>query len=286
MRRARTLGAVTLVALAGCLPRGGDTLTWGNRRPPGLNLPAAPGAVLVKVALIDQPLGDPFLDRDLWAAGVSPATPETRALLAENGLRAVVLAGILPERFEQLVRSESAVVNPQLLTFSNRPSAVIPTRSVPDCKYTVLADLGGSRADVALANATAGMSVAPKPIAGGRVKVGCEPRVQHGDRQERIRPNGDGTAFTLQGELPVEEYPWLGFEATLGPNDWLAVGGFANQPDTVGGALFRADANGAPRQRVLVLRVGHVRETPPDDLPAIGKPRGGPSIAAEAGKMR
>jgi len=122
--------------------------------------------------------------------------------------------------------------------------------------------------------------VRPERAADGRVKVWCEPQVQHGDRTDWFRPTADGTEFVKQGEVPVERYPGLGFEVLLGVNDYLLIGWPAETDATLGAALFGVEANGRPRQRVLVVRAGWGGSRA-SDLPPIPRHRGRPSIAAE-----
>ena len=77
----------------------------------------------------------------------------------------------------------------------------------------------------------------------------------------------------------------LTFDAALGRNEYLVLGWGAAQPDTIGAALFGAEANSQPRQRVLVIRARLVNPGNPPDLPPLGGSRR-PSIAAEAGRTR
>jgi hypothetical protein len=268
---------------AGCLPRSGGPAGTTRVRSPG---PAAPAeGVSVQSVLIEQPVGDPFLNRDLWAAGWPATGPQARALLAENGLRAAVIGGNLPPRFQALLESEPDTVSPHRLTFATRKDAVLPTAGPIDwCEYEVLAGLAGKPERVELRQARCGVLVRPDPTPDGRVQVWCEPQVQHGDRQDRLRPTADGTQFVLQGEVPLEKYPSLGFDVALGPNDYLLIGWDAERGGTLGEAMFAVEAGGRPRQRVLVVRAARAGDAPPDDLPAAPDPPHRPSIAAEAGR--
>ncbi len=285
MRRLRWASVLAAgVAAAGCHDFHRD-MALARKRVPPLLAPAAADALVVQSVLVEQPAGDPFLDRDLWAAGPSAVPARATALLSENGLRAIILTGDPPARFLELVRSEASTVGPQAMTFGTRKEAVVPTNGpLPACTFKVLADLDASRETVSVQDAGCGWLVRPEALPDGRVKVAFEPRVQHGRRQDFVRPNGDGTGFTIQGEVPAERYPALGFDAVLGPKDYLVIGGEAGRPDTLGGAFFRVTADGRPRQRVLVVRAGNTAETPPDDLPQQPKPKGGPSVAAAASR--
>jgi hypothetical protein len=294
--------AVILCAAAGtgCLyhrPDGSVGLAnpFAGRPGPGPANPAAVARSLgpavpaegfyVESVLLERPVGDEVLDRQLWAAEQTPVPPETAALLTENGLRVAVLRGALPPVFQKLLDTEADTVNPRGLTFAGRKEFVIPTAGPTDpCEYEVLTDLAGRRTAVKLRQAACGFLVRPEPAADGRVRVRCEPQLQHGDRRGWLRPSADGTQFTMQEEVPTVRYPGLGFEVLLGPNDYLLVGWPAAMGNTLGSVLFGVEANNQPRQRVLVVRAGRLGDPTPSDLPAIRGPRGRPSIAAEAGR--
>src|SRR5215218_8216679 len=112
--RGAALGLLALACAAGCFGR--------NARPTvpqivrSLAPPLPVEGLLVESVLIEQPAGDRFLDRALWD-GVQPlGQPETRALLAENGLRVGVITGTGPQKFQTLLDSNSDTVSPQRMT--------------------------------------------------------------------------------------------------------------------------------------------------------------------------
>ena len=270
------------VVAAGCLDKTARPDAPVRARSLGPTSPPADG-IYIDHVLIEQPVGDSFLNRDLWAVGPAAAPPAVTALLAENGLRAVVFGGNLPPKFQALVASEPDTVNARRFVFGNAKEHVIPTAGPTDpCHFDLLTDLAGKRTKVAFRQARSGMMVRPEATADKRIKVWCEPQIQHGDRQEFLRPTADATQFVMHGEVPAERYAGLGFEATLGPGDYLVIGWSAGEASRLGEAMFGVEAGGRPRQRVLVIRAGQLGGGT-TDLPAIPSLRR-PSIAAEASK--
>jgi hypothetical protein len=264
-------------------------VSWANRPLKSVVRSLAPvtptEGIILESVLLERPAGDRFLDRDLWKAALPVGSQETRALLSENGLRAGVLAGSLPQQFQTLLESDAEALNARSLTFTSRKEEVLPTAGPhAKCEFRLLADLAGQRAPVALADASAGLLVRPEAAKEDRVRVACEPRLQHGRKREFLRPSADGTGFVKVEEVPLERYPALAFDATLSRNEYLVVGCFAEQTGTLGSALFGVEANGQPRQRVLIIRARQVNPGAPSDLPPLGARR--PSIAAEAGRPR
>jgi hypothetical protein len=279
MRRA-LWAFVLCAAAAGCLTRGD--------RPSGESIarslaPVTPlEGVYLESVLLERPLGDPFLDRELWEAALPVGSQESRVLLAENGLRAAVLSGNPPQKFQTMLESDSEAVNPRGLTFASRREEVLPTSGPhAECEFRLLADLARERTAVSLDRARCGILVRPEAAEDGRVKVACEPQIQHGQRRELLRPSEDGTGWVKFEEVPLARYQPLAFEVTLGRNEFLLVGWRADQPGTLGQALFGVEAGGQARQRVLVVRA-RLPNAAPSDLPPVGTRR--PSIAAEAGR--
>jgi hypothetical protein len=232
-----------------------------------------PEGLLVQSVLLEQPIGDAFLDRALWESTLPVGEPELRALLAENGLRVGILSGALPQRFQDLLHSESETVSPHALSFNARKEAVLPTAGPVDpCRFALLADLAGERRPIELKQARCGFLIRPQVLEGGSVKIACEPQIQHGERRDRYRPTEDGTSFAKVEELPVEKFSKLAFETTLGTDDCLVIGWNAEQANTIGSVFFAVEADNRPRQRVLVIRAKQNGRSPTSDLPVIVGP--------------
>jgi hypothetical protein len=281
MRRA-WWGIVVCAVAVGCVTR--------PERPSATSVarslaPVAPiEGIFLESVILERPAGDRFLDRDLWSETLPVGNQEARVLLSENGLRAGVLAGNLPQRFQTLLESETEALGGRGLTFAMRKDEVLATSGPNErCEFSLLTDLAGKRAAVAFKQARCGILVRPEALPDGRVKVCCEPQIQHGERREWLRPSADGTGFVKFEEIPLARYPVLAFDATLSRNEYLVIGWPADQSDTIGEALFSVEANEQPRQRVLVIRTRIVNPGAAPDLPSLGPTRR-PSVAAEAAK--
>lgn len=256
---------------------------FGNAFGNVADLEQTPG-IYLETVLLERPIGDAALDKDLWVNDGAPLSPRTRALFEENGLRVTVLGGNLPRAFQKLLDSKEDAVDPKRLTFANRTDAVAATTgTVEKCRYRVLASISGEPEKCEFDKVNCGWLLSPELLPDGRVKVRCEPQVQHGDRQDWIRPTPDGTGFALQGEFPVERYPSLGFEAALAPGEYLVIGSSADAEDSLGEAMFTVEAKDGARQRALVIRAGYRGEIR-SDLPAPPRSRGGHAIAVEASR--
>ena len=281
----RAVGVILLVASLSTL--GCEKFFTSSERPdtPSIARSFAPvvpadGLVVEKI-LLERPLGDSFLDRELWEAVQPVGTPETRALLSENGIRVGLLTGILPPQFQTMVATKADVSGtPELMTFNNRKEAVIPTAGpIESCNFDLLGDLAGRSTSVSLKNVRCGVMVRPQAAGEGRVKLWCEPQLQHGSREQRYRPSEDGTQFTTFEEVPTEKYAGLGFEVPLQADECLLIGCIAEQQGRLGVTLFSAEASGNPRQRLLVIRARQVNTNATADLPTITPPGRRPAAA-------
>jgi hypothetical protein len=248
---------------------------------------ASTDGLVVESILLERPAGDAFLDGDLWNHVLLAGSPERRALLFENGLRAGLLSGNIPTAFQTLIESEADVVDSQARTFNVRKEAVVPTAGPIDpCVFTVLTDLAGQPRPVALQQARAGVFIKPESHGDGRVRIYCEPQIQHGVRREWYRPTEDGTQLAKFDEVPLERYPACGFHVTLGADDYLVIGWVAERPATLGAVLFGVEAQQQPRQRLLVLRARPMVSITPADLKPLSGPATGPSVAAQAASRK
>ena len=86
MRRGWCVIVVCAVTAAGCLTRAERPSAAAVVRSLAPVVPAE--GVYLESVILERPVGDRFLDRDLWAETLPVGTQEARTLLSENGLRA------------------------------------------------------------------------------------------------------------------------------------------------------------------------------------------------------
>jgi hypothetical protein len=218
--------------------------------------------------------------RSSMAYTMPVGTPENRTLLSENGINVGILTGMPPTRFQELLDTKADVVNPQRMTFSNRKEAVIPTAGpIEACKFDLLSDLAGKVESISLKQARSGILVRPRALDEGRVKVWCEPQIQHGDPEVRFRPSEDGTQLTKSEEVPTEKYPALGAEVLLKADECLVIGSISDRRNSLGTMLFGVESNGILRQRLVVIRARQMTVSGTTDLPIITPPGRRPFVA-------
>lgn len=202
--------------------------------------------------LLEQPVGDSYLSRRLWADATDPLPHSQSALLAANGLKVALFSGTMPAEFDKLTTNENTAITPTLRRGQVGKPKTIPVNGPLDrCSAEVSDALTAEARKHEWTAAECGVVVAGTPESDGRVTVRCQFHLQHGDKRAWWTPTDDG-GFDRTDGRPRETFPSFAFEVTLDPADTLVIGPRAKPDGTLGGAyFFTADH---AKQRVLVLR--------------------------------
>lgn len=223
--------------------------------------------VVLHTRLIEQPAGNDYLNRGVWLDATDPLPHPVSALLAVNGLRVGILTGLIPTELERLARSEASAVSPMLRGFQFGQSKAVPVNGpIANCSFAAKPGLGDDPVTHELTAAECGL-VVTVTADGDRLRVRCEPRVQHATLRPWFRPTADGTTFERHDQRPTEAFPTLAWEVTLDRKDVLVIGATVDAERTLGEAFFFATTADRPRQRVLTLQAG-VWGEPADTAPA------------------
>jgi hypothetical protein len=259
------------------------TTNWLDR----LLSPAGPVgsyAVQLDFALIERPLGDGYLNQDLWvAADEQVIALEKRALLEGNGIRIGQVGGITPAGLQALLTNERSCVNPRRIrTAPGRATKVVLGPEMASCRFHV--QRHGEAVPIALENAQCTFEVTATLTADGRTRLAFEPQVSHGATNLFPRPADDLSGWVLREERPTAKFPELRWEVTLAPNEYLIIGGRYDHPDTLGEQSFLRREEPTPVQRLLVIRTSRAG-TEPEGWPAEREdalPPGPPPLACQA----
>jgi hypothetical protein len=268
------LGGLVLLAVGGCF--------WAPPgRPAGLVEPFKPftgprgaDAVLLDVAVVEQPVGDRYVNHGLWAdADEQVCDLERKAALAENGFRVGLVGGNPPFAFLGLVTSERSCPDPRRVQMRAGNAKPLP---LGDVRPQLRAQLhtGGKSTPVTLDQAQCLLQVTPTLLPDGAIKLAFLPTVQHGAKTLWTLSVEGG--LPLQGQRPIERYPALGWEVTLAGAEYVVVGARFEKADTLGRAFFVSTEGAKPVQRLLVLRAA--RMAPPEEAPE-GADAGRPATA-------
>jgi hypothetical protein len=266
MRQRAALGVGLLTwLLAGCAGGPAAPARSGPARPEAAAAAPARDVVLLEVALLECPLGDPYINRDVWGlADELVVGPEHQAAVEDNGFRVAQIGGIVPDELQELLTSKRSNVNPrrrQILVGHPVPLNLGPT--VPVVQYSVVQD--GEPVTTSLEQAQCRLLVVPAYDADGKVRLHFTPQVEYGERVTTYHPAPDGSGWVMQVERPEKSYPELNWDVTLAPNQYLVVGARFDQRQSLGYASFVQADPANPVQRLLVIRTRSAGGPGPDD---------------------
>src|SRR5438128_1426022 len=186
MRPVGFLLGLSLALLAGCTPTASlRPLSWLDR----LQGPSGPDVVVMVVAVIEQPAGDRYLNEELWASADEQIVPlDHRSILEDNGFRVGQVAGITPEKLQELLLAPRSNPNPRQCTtrFGHVTNVALgPLR--PICPIQLQRD--GRVAEASFKKAQCQLRIVPSVGSDGRTRLEFTPQIVHGDGSVTTKPN-------------------------------------------------------------------------------------------------
>jgi hypothetical protein len=261
----RVAGVLALLAgaLAGCFT-GQPERSLSRLGPVPFGGPAGEDVVQIDVAVVERPLGDRYLNGDLWQlADEQGVTLERKAVLEENGFRVGSVGGLLPAGLQGLLTSPRSCPEPHRLAVrAGNATAVRLGPAEGTCRFEVRS--GAEAAAVELADAQCLLEVVPTLTDDGRTLLHFTPHVRHGQPRMVPRATQDPSGWRrweCSASQPEETYAVLSWELTVAPNEYVVVGTLLGKPDTLGQRCFAGGEGAEGVQRLLVLRTG--RSLPP-----------------------
>jgi hypothetical protein len=259
MRRAWAL----LLGLLSVLPSGCFTgekvhkTAWLDRMPFVQKGPQGADLVVMYVALLEVPLGDRYVNRELWdQVDEQVIALERKPILEENGWRVAQMGGIIPSRLQAMLTSDRTCSNPRrLLLHAGDTTTFQLGPELPACRFEL--HQAGRATAVELEKAQCAVVVKPTLTRDGRTKLQFTPQVQHGNvsmlPRATKKPSGD-YEWELHEERPTETYGNLGWEVVLAPNEYVLVGARYDRLGTLGQQCFFSRDPQAPVQRLLAIK--------------------------------
>jgi hypothetical protein len=263
--QALVLGLLTGL-IAGCAnDRPVRPISWLDRWRP-FHGSAAADVIEVRVALVERPPDDPFINEDLWTLADEQIIPvERKAALEENGFRIGQVGGNTPAGLLTLLTSGRSNVNPRCLyVHSGHAFPVALGPIAPSCSFRIQQD--GEPANVSVDKAQCVFNVVPSLTSDGRTRLQFTPQVHYGEKALVPRAAEDGSGFVLQEEWPTKSYACLAWEVTLAANQYVVVGTRSDGPETLGYQCFLRRNESVPVQRLLVIRTCRLTAPSPSEI--------------------
>lgn len=260
---AAVLASFLPVLLAGCFTFGpGRSITWVDRRSL-FQVPVGADIVVMDVALIERPVGDRYINQDLWeAADEQVVKAEHRIALADNGFRVAQVDGIIPSGLQSLLTSDRSCVNPyRVHVHDGNVTTVKLGTELSQFRCTI--PNGIEQHELSLEHALSTLVIKPMLTRDGKTRLQFTPRIQHGETAMVPEPATDPSgvhSWTLREKRPAESFDQLNWEVVLAPSAYVIIGARYDAPGTLAhSSLIRRDMDHAS-QYLLVIRTGRPME--------------------------
>ena len=281
MRQVYALLPGLLAALAaGCAAPTAHTTGWWERMRP-FQGPTGPDVVQMDVALLERPVGDPYVNHGLWASADEQVVAlERKAVLEDNGLRVGQIGGITPAQLQALLTSDKSCANARQHHFRAGATKELDVGpKLPACRFQLRQD--SHTLPVELEQAACTLQIQPSLTKDGRTRLLFTPVIRHGEPKLTFGPSADRARWDLLEQRTTETYTSLAWEVTLAPNEYVIIGARADRPHTLGQRFFVRDDEPVPVQRLLVIRTNRapVADVGEEEEPPARK---APSLAAQA----
>ena len=123
--------------------------------------PAGADIIQMEVVLLERPIGDSYINHELWRMADEQVVPlERKAALEENGFRVGQIGGLTPVGLQNLLTSERSCVNPRRhYIHAGSPRLLAFGPLAPLCQFQMQID--GQATHVSLQQAVCSVSVLP-----------------------------------------------------------------------------------------------------------------------------
>jgi hypothetical protein len=220
--------------------------------------PTGPDIVDIEVALVEGPVGDHFLNEELWTlADDQVLAVERKGLVEDNGFRIGQVGGIPPAGLQERLTSQRSCVDSKRFRLHAGTSTPISLgNAISRCKFQVRQFADPESAAFEQADCT--LVVVPSLTADGKTRLNFTPQIQTG-KPEKFYGVAPGRAgWVVEEQRPTVKYAALAWEVTLDVNEYVIIGARFDRPETLGHTFFVRGDQPAPKQRLLVVRTSRV----------------------------
>jgi hypothetical protein len=217
----------------------------------------SPDSAVIRVAILERPVGDDFINAKLWQHVDELVVDEDRReLLAANGFRVGQMVGPPTSELQQLLTSKHgcAAKDRAFPTGKTMPIALGPV--LPQSSYWGMQ--GKEPIEITLEDARYCLDVTARFVKEG-TKLTFTPRVEHGAPRLPFQAAADHRSWEIRTDKSCRKHPELSWDVTLGPNQYLFIGARTDRERTLGQCAFLQTEGAEPVQRLLVIincRVG------------------------------
>src|SRR5438270_786436 len=191
--------------LAGCANgTGSHSVSWLERLRPTQFLPTGPDVVQMEVVLLERPVGDPYINHEVWQLADEQIVPlERKAILEQNGFRIGQIGGLTPGGLQNLLASDRSCVDPRRhYLHAGNPKLLALGPQMRQCQFHIQLDEQSS--DSTLEEALCSLNLLPTLGDKGALHLQLTPQIEYGIAQFQAQPTADSSGFQFQHKRPIK----------------------------------------------------------------------------------
>ncbi|MFM7150624.1 MAG: hypothetical protein ACKO23_12335 [Gemmataceae bacterium] len=237
-------------------------------------------AYLVDVAFVERPMGDYFLNKEIWDLSNEQGVDlETKPHLEKNGIRVCTVGGLVPPRLQALMRSPASCPNPRRLwAYNDQPTPILIGKSKSQIEFP--SHEPDKVREVRLEMPQCFIDVTPRVRDADSIQLSFKPRIKHGKSKAEAFVSRDSNGllkWSMETRDSVEEFPFLCWDMTIAPGEMVVVGTNHLREKSLGSSLFLDPESRT--QTMLVVRISRVGDNLQDQP---GYSRNSPPLALQA----
>lgn len=258
MRRAAlAFIALLVVGLSGCFLSRMDANSLWPSRSRSAELGAGPDVVFIDVPVLEVPIGDRYINDDLWTAAdeqIQSIPPSLRKTLEENGLRVGLVGGKPPDGLLGLLTNERSNSKPnRYLRRTSNPAKIEIGSKLDRCEFPL--HLESKTEAMNFEQAQCELQLLPTIDPDGRIHIQFTPQMEFRDPKKWSRLN-PMIALNVQGLRSTESFSALRWEISLAANEYLLIGARFDRPKSLGFKFLVSTDPDHPVQRLIAIRAG------------------------------
>ena len=256
-RRFILMMLVTLM-LTGCVGGKSSRTTSLFNRSQEQSGPHGPDAVYIQYAVIERPLGNPMMDRQIWNSLDELVLPsEKREILNQNAIRVGLVSSLPSSELSALISNPGRKgSHREHRLYANNSYSILMQGPLPKVEYQVQNTMDGKPAVIKFENSRFTFAITPTITRENKIVVHCVPEVEYSDKSHWLPIGAVGERW--RGRLPIERYTALGWDITLAPRDFLVIGTSYEAKKSLGHFMLTDESGDTMVQKLLVIKAGRM----------------------------
>ncbi|QVL32180.1 hypothetical protein KIH39_25650 [Telmatocola sphagniphila] len=215
--------------------------------------PSGPNALFIEYALIERPMADLKLDKEIWAdADEQVVEVEKRATVESNGYRVGRFGNVLPSSLQSMIANpQTDVGHRQRRLYFDSEFRLVVSKPVPKCDLLIPGLEAPDGGKTTFFDADFGILFTAKKDGEDKILLEFTPEIQSLDRK-------NGSYVIWAASKMSNKLTNLSWKISLNPDEHIIIGTSPLREDTVGYRSFAYGEGKEGRQRILLLKAGRM----------------------------